>query len=121
MAWCAYPITYFVYALARGALLDSYPYPFIDVAAIGYNQALLNALGLLVVFVLVGWLFMALAKGVGLIDATFRKSCTHMFLPETPRQPKTASDFDPEVMKLFDQYVHGAIDRRVFSDARGKI
>ena len=74
LAWCAYPITYFVYALARGALLGSYPYPFIDVAAIGYNQALLNALGLLVVFVLVGWLFMALAKGVGLIDATFRKS-----------------------------------------------
>jgi carboxymethylenebutenolidase len=29
-------------------------------------------------------------------------------------QLKTASDFDPEVMKLFDQYVHGAIDRRVF-------
>ena len=29
-------------------------------------------------------------------------------------QRKTASDFDPEVMKLFDQYVHGAIDRRAF-------
>ena len=27
---------------------------------------------------------------------------------------KTANDFDPEVMKLFDQYVHGVIDRRVF-------
>ncbi|MEO7916934.1 MAG: dienelactone hydrolase family protein [Dokdonella sp.] len=25
-----------------------------------------------------------------------------------------ASDFDPEVMKLFDQYVHGVIDRRGF-------
>ena len=29
-------------------------------------------------------------------------------------QTKTASDFDPEVMKLFDQYVHGVIDRRAF-------
>ncbi|MCF7220683.1 dienelactone hydrolase family protein [Marilutibacter chinensis] len=29
------------------------------------------------------------------------------------RRPK-ASDFDPEVMRLFDQYVHGAIDRRGF-------
>jgi carboxymethylenebutenolidase len=29
---------------------------------------------------------------------------------------KTASDFDPEVLKLFDQYVHGAIDRRGFLD-----
>ena len=31
---------------------------------------------------------------------------------EKPRQ--TASDFDPEVLKLFDQYVHGQIDRRGF-------
>ena len=29
-------------------------------------------------------------------------------------QRKTASDFDPEVMKLFDQYAHGAISRRAF-------
>jgi carboxymethylenebutenolidase len=29
-------------------------------------------------------------------------------------QMKTATDFDPAVMKLFDQYVHGIIDRRVF-------
>ena len=27
---------------------------------------------------------------------------------------KTANDFDPEVMKLFDQYVHGVIERREF-------
>jgi carboxymethylenebutenolidase len=27
---------------------------------------------------------------------------------------KKASDFDPEVLSLFDQYVHGAIDRRGF-------
>lgn len=27
---------------------------------------------------------------------------------------KTASDFDPEVLRLFDQYVHGVIDRRGF-------
>jgi carboxymethylenebutenolidase len=35
-------------------------------------------------------------------------------------QRKTASDFDPEVMKLFDQYVHGAIDRREFLDRSTK-
>jgi carboxymethylenebutenolidase len=27
---------------------------------------------------------------------------------------KTSSDFDPEVLSLFDRYVHGAIDRRAF-------
>ena len=33
-------------------------------------------------------------------------------MPSTPR--KKASDFDPEVLRLFDQYVHGLIDRRRF-------
>ena len=29
-------------------------------------------------------------------------------------QHKTTGEFNPEVMKLFDQYVHGVIDRRAF-------
>jgi carboxymethylenebutenolidase len=33
---------------------------------------------------------------------------------------KTASDFDQELLNLFDQYVHGAIDRRGFIDRAGK-
>src|SRR5688572_8869848 len=33
---------------------------------------------------------------------------------------KKASDFHPEVMKLFQGYVHGAIDRRQFLDRAGK-
>jgi carboxymethylenebutenolidase len=32
----------------------------------------------------------------------------------------TAADFHPEVMKLFDQYVHGIIDRRAFLDRAGR-
>ncbi len=37
--------------------------------------------------------------------------------PETTcTTPPTAADFDPEVMRLFDQYVHGGIDRRAFLD-----
>ena len=35
-----------------------------------------------------------------------------------PRQ--TANDFHPEVLKLFDQYVHGAITRRGFLSSAGK-
>ncbi|MES3023627.1 MAG: dienelactone hydrolase family protein [Pseudomonadota bacterium] len=31
-----------------------------------------------------------------------------------------ASDFDPEVLKLFDQYVHGALSRRDFMSAAGR-
>ena len=33
-------------------------------------------------------------------------------MPNVPRS--RASDFDPEVLRLFDQYVHGVIDRRGF-------
>jgi carboxymethylenebutenolidase len=33
---------------------------------------------------------------------------------------KTVADFDPEVLIIFDAYVHGAIDRRGFLDKAGK-
>ncbi|MGZ5819075.1 MAG: dienelactone hydrolase family protein, partial [Burkholderiaceae bacterium] len=33
---------------------------------------------------------------------------------------KTANDFDPEVLKLFDQYVHGLLPRRDFLKSAGK-
>jgi len=37
---------------------------------------------------------------------------------ETAR--RTAADFPPEVLKLFDKYVHGAIDRRGFLDGAAR-
>jgi carboxymethylenebutenolidase len=39
-------------------------------------------------------------------------------MTDTPR--RTAADFHPEVLRLFDQYVHGLIDRRGFLDAAGR-
>jgi carboxymethylenebutenolidase len=33
---------------------------------------------------------------------------------------KTANDFDQELLNLFDQYVHGALDRRGFLDRAGR-
>jgi carboxymethylenebutenolidase len=35
-------------------------------------------------------------------------------------EQKTAADFDPELLKLFDAYVHGGIDRRGFIDRAAK-
>ncbi len=40
-------------------------------------------------------------------------------MSKTPR-PK-ASDFDPEALRLFDQYVHGVIDRRGFLAGAGRL
>jgi hypothetical protein len=54
-AWALYPAGYLLYALLRGAWLGSYPYPFIDVAQLGYGGTLVNALGLLLAFLVVAW------------------------------------------------------------------
>ncbi|CAN5722907.1 hypothetical protein BH11PSE13_BH11PSE13_26470 [soil metagenome] len=62
LVWCVYPVGYIVYALARGEVLQSYPYPFIDVTAIGYSQSLLNAFGLLVCFVVLGLILVAVSN-----------------------------------------------------------
>lgn len=57
--WLAFPVSYLVYALARGAVDGWYPYFFINVATIGYtrtftNAALLSAATLVVGYAVVG-------------------------------------------------------------------
>ncbi len=61
LAWCIYPAVYIAYAFGRGELLGSYPYHFIDVASLGYRQALTNAFGLLGAFVVLGIIVYAIA------------------------------------------------------------
>lgn len=59
--WLLYPAAYLVYVLVRGEILGIYPYPFLDVATLGYGPVLFNS-GLL----LVGFAIVALAfTGVG--------------------------------------------------------
>ena len=48
LAWALWPVAFFVYALVRGALSGFYPYPFINVAHLGYGGVLVNAIGILV-------------------------------------------------------------------------
>jgi len=55
LVWVAYPVVYFAYALARGHFDGRYPYPFIDVGKIGWVQTALNAGGIALGFVLVGY------------------------------------------------------------------
>ena len=60
--WLLYPLTYLGYILLRGSLSSLYPYPFIDVTAIGYQKVLLNCLILSFVFLVVGLLFIGIGK-----------------------------------------------------------
>lgn len=55
LSWCWYPLVYFAYVMTRGEILFSYPYPFIDVLTLGYAQTLVNAIGFLCGFIMVGY------------------------------------------------------------------
>ena len=60
--WCTYPAAYFVYVLLRGAAGGDYPYPFLDVGALGYAGVFAFGVGLLVAFVATSLLFVAAAR-----------------------------------------------------------
>ncbi|MFQ4139913.1 Pr6Pr family membrane protein [Nodosilinea sp. PGN35] len=53
--WMAYPLGYALYALVLGAVRGRYPYPFIDVIALGYPRVLINSAVLLAGFALLCW------------------------------------------------------------------
>jgi len=66
LSWCWYPLVYFIYVMLRGEILSSYPYPFIDVLTLGYARSVINAVGFLVGFVVLGFALLglrALVKG----------------------------------------------------------
>lgn len=62
LRWCSYPFIFLGYAMVRGEILDSYPYPFIDVNAIGYPQAILNACALILGYSLLGFLVLWISR-----------------------------------------------------------
>ena len=64
--WLVYPGVYLVYALLRGEYSGFHAYPFINTAELGYGRVLLNAGGLMLVFIAAGYLFVAIDKKTGL-------------------------------------------------------
>jgi hypothetical protein len=60
--WFLYLACYAIYILVRGAITGVYPYPFIDVAHLGYPPALMNTLGIFVLFGGLSVTFMFIAK-----------------------------------------------------------
>ncbi len=63
--WLIYPAVYFVYALVRGYFVGAYPYPFIDVDQLGYPQVFINAVMVLVAFVVISLLVIAVDRWKG--------------------------------------------------------
>jgi hypothetical protein len=62
LIWGLYPTAYLIYSLIRGLLIGSYPYGFIDPSAIGYQQTMLNSIGLLIAFIAIGMILTALGR-----------------------------------------------------------
>ncbi len=60
--WLLYPAVYLVYILARGAMSGLYPYPFVDVNALGYGGVLARAVAFLLFFLAMGLLVVAVGR-----------------------------------------------------------
>lgn len=60
--WLLYPLAYFIFVLVRGAIVDSYPYPFIEVNTLGLAKVLGNAAMMLVAFVIVSLVIVGLDR-----------------------------------------------------------
>ena len=60
----AIPIAWLVVMLLHGAFVGAYPYPFVDVAVLGYARALGNVAGILVLGLLMAGGFLAAERGL---------------------------------------------------------
>jgi hypothetical protein len=62
LSWVIYPIIYSAWILIRGAISGRYPYPFVNVGQLGYPQVLLNSLVLLIIFLVIGFAVVTVAR-----------------------------------------------------------
>jgi hypothetical protein len=62
LPWLIFPAFYLLYSLIRGAITNWYPYPFIDAGKLGYGKVAVNALFVLIAFVIVGWGLIAINR-----------------------------------------------------------
>ncbi|MCA1481865.1 Pr6Pr family membrane protein, partial [Bradyrhizobium sp. NBAIM08] len=62
ISWTIYPLLYLPYVLIRGSSTGRYPYPFLDVNALGLTTVLVNSMILTVVFLVLGIMFVVLDK-----------------------------------------------------------
>ncbi|MFY9331321.1 MAG: Pr6Pr family membrane protein [Candidatus Nanopelagicales bacterium] len=51
------PVAWLIYALIRGAIIDAYPYPFLDVIANGYGTVFINVIGIIIFALILNLIF----------------------------------------------------------------
>jgi hypothetical protein len=62
LKWLIYPVVFLVYSLVRGRFVNWYPYPFLDVNALGIERVLVNSLFVAALFLTLGLILVALSK-----------------------------------------------------------
>ena len=62
LPWMVYPLIYFIIVIIRGAMSGFYPYPFIHVGQLGYSKVAVNAILVMLVFVVVAILFVGMDR-----------------------------------------------------------
>jgi len=67
--WLAFPVIYLVWTFIHGAYSGFYPYPFLNGADLGNARVLLNEAGLLVIFLVLGFI---LVSGGRLLDKNLK-------------------------------------------------
>jgi len=60
--WLLYPLVYSILILIRGYFSGFYPYPFVNITSLGYNQVFINCIVLTTVFMLFSFLFVWITK-----------------------------------------------------------
>jgi hypothetical protein len=72
IAWLTYPLAYAVYTLARGAVTNWYPYPFLDVTQLGYAAVLWHVVVLSCGFSGIGLVIVGIDRVLGRITEPTR-------------------------------------------------
>jgi hypothetical protein len=60
--WALLPLAYFAYGLWRGHVEGKYPYPFMNLARLGWPQTLVNAVAMAMGFIAVGYVMVWLDR-----------------------------------------------------------
>jgi hypothetical protein len=62
LGWLWYPVIYLAWTFVHGALSGFYPYPFLNTEVLGVGRVLLNELGLLAMFLVLGLVLISLGR-----------------------------------------------------------
>lgn len=64
LKWAIFPIVYLIIMLIRGNFSGFYPYPFVDVTALGLKKVLINSLFVTIFFFIISFLYIRIGKAL---------------------------------------------------------